>query len=145
MKKTLFAAIVGYTGEVTRDDRILMAPEDGKMVSRPYPLPVRAEIQGVFTLIGAVEMAALCDRRILLFGRIFPEYADAPIVRGLRNGGLRFELDVDDVNALYSPEDKGIARFQRWRLAAVTVGGRPAWNLPPVVIEDLNLKETASA
>lgn len=138
MRKTVFAAIIGYTGEVTRDNRVLMAPEEGKLRHRPYPLPVLAVISERVRTIGAIEMAALCDRRIIVFGRIDPEYANSGVVRALRLGEFWFELDLDDVDAFYVDD---AIRFESWRLAAVTCGRAPAWRLPPVVIEDLNFKE----
>lgn len=141
MKKIIFIAIVAYTGEVTSDGRVLCTPATIK--TRPYPLPVRAQIKGATRIIGQIEQAAVCDRRLIIFGKLDPaKVAGTPIVDCLANGTYAFEIDVDQVKQRFEDE---IFRMIEWRLAAVTVGADPCWKLPPPQIEEMEIKEMTHA
>jgi hypothetical protein len=130
--RIVFIAIAGFTGEVTDDGRVLGPPEDGRLRHREYPLPVTATIDGITKKVGEIEMAAWCDRRIIIFGRMDPDPRYASLVKYLNNGTYVFEIDVDDVKI--ETEDD-VVRMTSWRLAAAMIGQDPCWKLPKVQIE----------
>lgn len=144
-RKIVFIAIVAYTGEIAHDGRILEPPEDRRLRHRDFPLPVLADLHwnGHVQQIGTVEHAALCDRRLIIFGHLDPGTVDGTdLVAHLDQGELFFEIDLDDITA---QPDSYARRFSTWRLAAVTVGDAPCWWLPKTQIEVMNVKEETYA
>lgn len=142
MRKIVFAAIVGYTGEQTKDGRVLVAPEsDGAgrqpLLHRPYPLPVVAFVDARMQQVGMIEMAALCDRRIIVFGHLDPREEFDHLVRSLDLGVYGLEMDLD---AVEFEQDDDALRLTSWRLAGATVGIDACWDLPHVQIEIMQLK-----
>lgn len=141
-KKIVFAAIVGFTGEETRDHRVLSRPVNDHLQHRDYPMPVRAIVYGKIEKIGVIEMAAWCDRRIIIFGRIFDDSRFDFLVHGLASGNYAFEMDMDQTKVEMGGDVADpIIRMVRWRLAGVMVGTHPCWKLPRVQIEEFEIKE----
>lgn len=148
MKKIVFIAVIGFTGQQTRDGRVLVAPERDRLRHGDYPLPVY-EKGTTLRQVGLVEQVALCDRRIIAFGRLDPELIDEDTVKMIKAGGHHFGFDVDQVEyQRIHPEDAflysdGGVRVIDWRLRALVledVYDLAFENLPPVVIEELEFK-----
>lgn len=145
MRKIVFIAIVGFTGTETRDGRILVAPE-GEVLHAPYPLPVYQQIKGKRETIGTVDQVAFCDRRIIAFGHLDVDGLSEDQLKGMAQGYYHFGLDVDHVvfqkisrrDLDYFGTSK---RLLEWRVSALHFGPAfdAAWDLPPVVVEELNV------
>jgi hypothetical protein len=136
VKRIVFIAIVGRIGVPTNDGRVL---EDQDVLDhRPYPLPVfgRWEGNGFHRpQIGVIESAAVVDRRLIVFGRMFTGIEAAPYVERLALGQAWLEIDLS-----YGSWETGPGqpyRFTQWSLTAAAVGDHPCWDLPPVQIEEL--------
>lgn len=141
-KKIVFAAIIGFTGEITNDGRVLSRPANDHLRHRDYPMPVRAFVDGEIQQVGAIEMAAWCDRRIIVFGRIFDDSRYEFLVHGLASGSYAFEMDVDQVQIeLDGDVADPTIRMAHWRLAAVMIDRNPCWKLPRVQIEEFEIKD----
>lgn len=144
MKRIAFIAIVGFTGTETRDGRVLVAPE-GEILHAPYPLPVYETVRGKHETIGTVDQIAVCDRRIIAFGHIDIGALSYDQLDSLKKGYCHFGLDMDHVvfqkiskrDLDYFGTSK---RLLEWRVAALHFGAayETAWELPPVVVEELN-------
>lgn len=147
MKKIVFAAIIGYTGVQTFDGRVLEAPEPDRtgrraLLHRDYPLPVMAHHSGNVLQVGTIEMAAICDHRIIAFGHLDPHEEFEHIRRGLDLGTYLLEINVDWVRTAHQDN---IIRLTEWRLTGANVGVAPVWKLPRMQVEIMNMKETSSA
>lgn len=148
MKKIVFIAVIGFTGQQTRDGRVLVAPEKNLIRHGDYPLPVY-EKTSPLRQIGIVEQVALCDRRIIAFGRLDPDLVDQDTVKMIRAGGYHFGFDVDQVEyQQIHPEDAflyydGSVRVIDWRIRALVledVYDVVFDQLPRVVVEELEFK-----
>lgn len=147
MKKVVFIAIIAYTGEVTHDGRVLVTPEADecgrrKLLHRKFPLPVIGQHEGGMVQVGQIEMAALCDRRVIVFGHLDPRPEFEWIRRGLDRGGYWLEIDVDDIRIDRSDDT---LRLLVWRLTGAHVGMSPAWRLPSTQIGEWDVKEKIDA
>lgn len=156
MRRIVFTAIVAYTGRTTLDNRMLRAPE-GPVVHRPYPLPVfgwtgarTPENPGQPVHVGSIESTAVCDNRLITFGRMFTSPEARPFVERLASGTSWLEIDVDRVTT-DPPLDArsgavdvlateiALMEFAAWRLTSAYIGESPAWDLPPVQIEEFTV------
>lgn len=146
MRRIVFAAIVAYTDRPTEDGRMLATPE-GPLLHRPYPLPVfgwlgerTEEDPGRVVSVGLVEQAAVCDHRLIVFGRLSAAAEDRHFIDSLAAGTSWLEIDVEHIKAeLLEPIGTAtapVSRFTGWKLVAAHIGEAPCWDLPPVQIEE---------
>jgi hypothetical protein len=140
-RRIVFVAIIGRTGELTTDGRILDAP-DGPIRHGEYPIPVLGEFtgDGGREVVGTIEQLAACDRRIIAFGRLDHRLEFEHYVIRLGRGDAFLQLDLTHTRVTTERSTvftQTATRFSEWSIASVTVGNRPCWALPPVQIEEL--------
>lgn len=149
MKPVVFAAVIGFTEKETHDSRMLAEPEGG-LVHRPYPLPVFGYPVNLDPVeggprerAGVIEMVTLCDRKLIAFGRMFPDVCASRYIEALASGEAWLEIDTDEMVPEFVWPDGAaesahpLIRFTRWRLSCAVIGQDPAWVLPPVQIEEI--------
>jgi len=150
MKRILFTAIVGMTGVETRDQRVLVAPENDWLIKhRDYPLPViDRRLRTEAPVIGKVSQVALCDRRIIAFGEINPEVLAPEEIEQIQRGYLTMIAEMSDIRIqrvtkkdqdFYGPAK----RMVDWSISAVGLGTAQdsAWEtLPCAQIEEINFR-----
>lgn len=149
MKRIVFVAVIGFTGQQTRDGRVLVAPETGYNLRHGgYPLPVYEKVSPL-RVIGEVDQIALCDRRIIAFGHLDPEQVDELDLQHLRDRVAHFGFDVDQVEYQeIHAEDAHLflsdeIRLVDWRIRALVLESEFKLSfegLPPVVVEELEYK-----
>jgi hypothetical protein len=131
MIRIAFAAVVAITGKPCKDGRTLVTPEGFVCPSRPYPLPVYGRgSNGRAVAVGHIETASIVDHRVIVFGHLFNTLEAVPFTHRLEAGTAWLEIDVDQWLAETAEVE--------WMLAAAFVGDKPAWDLPPVQIEELS-------
>lgn len=149
--RTVFVAVVAFTGQRTQDGRVVVAPDGFRCPTRALPLPVLGWMDdGELTWtvnVGMIEEAYVVDRRIVVFGRLDTDPRAQPFVRQLKDGTHRLKIGFSDMQfeLLGSPvpegewEDEASADLMMvgWSLSAAFVSDHPAWDLPPVQIEDM--------
>lgn len=140
MRRIAFAAIVAYLDRATDDGRLLVAPEI--LLHHAYPLPVFGynAATGQRDRVGMIEIAAVCDRRLIVFGRMTTGPEAKPYVDRLSEGSAWLELDLSHIETETeeptNTDPDPVTRFTSWSLACATIGESPCWDLPPVQIEE---------
>jgi hypothetical protein len=139
--RTVFAAVVAFTGKPTADRRVIVAPEGFRCPARSYPLPVYgwAPFTGELNIavqVGRIDEAYVIDGRVIVFGHLSLDDETRPFVDQLAAGTHVLEIDLGDVGMEHNAET-ATTTMLTWSLAAVHIGDRPCWNLPPVQIETL--------
>lgn len=141
-RRIVFVAIVGRTGELTTDDRILEAP-DGPVLHGKYPLPVLGPPTypgGGRQTVGEIEQVAVCDRRIIVFGHLSTKAEFAHYAEHLATGDVGFELVLSHLkvqterSTVFATKS---SRFSEWSVHSVVIGNNPCWDLPLPQIEEL--------
>jgi hypothetical protein len=147
--RTVFAAVVAFTGKRTPDGRVIVAPE-GFRCPASEDIPVMGwteEPSGVrFAVrIGKISEAYVIDGRITVFGHLDQTPRARKFTALLADGSHRLEIDFDHVtmefmNEVVGAEELPVAgdvHMVNWRLRAAFVGDKPCWDLPPVQIEEM--------
>lgn len=148
--RTVFAAVVAFTGRRTADGRVIVAPEGFRCPSRALPLPVMGwpDVAGESPdRVGRINEAYVIDGRIIVFGHLDTTPEAKPFVDRLKDGTHVLEIDLSDCQFEIAnrPVDEGDwpvdigtdIKVVSWALAAAHIGDKPSWDLPPVQIEEL--------
>jgi hypothetical protein len=135
----VFAAIVALTYVRSNDQSFaLSTPSTGfNCPALSYPMPV---MDKAGTHIGDIEVASVVDHRIVAFGHFFHTQDAERAVTKLVNVTARLEIDITGgtrTTCVDLETGKPYDVVSGWSLMSATVGSRPAWNLPPVQIEEL--------
>jgi len=147
--RTVFAAVVAFTGKRTQDGRVIIAPEGFRCpVSEDIPVMGWVEEPSGVRLavrIGKINEAYVIDGRITVFGHLDQTPRARKFTALMADGSHGLEVDFDHVtmefmNEVVGAEDlpvTGDVHMVSWRLRAAFVGDRPCWVLPPVQIEEI--------
>lgn len=149
--RIVFAAVVAYTEKISKDGRMLAAPEGFMCPVRQLPVPVlwtppnRDGKARPSCRIGEIESAYVVDRRVITFGHLDDtEEIRQGVVPLLQSGAWFLEIDMDAGDIQYGldpllPEQgpTGPVVFKSWKLLAAWIGDHPCWDLPHVQVEEI--------